>query len=47
MSYVPDTTRYDGTQFRRIGGSGIVLPPISLGLWQNFGGINVFETAGR
>jgi L-glyceraldehyde 3-phosphate reductase len=44
MSYVPDTTRYDGTQFRRIGGSGIVLPPISLGLWQNFGGINVFET---
>ena len=31
-------------QFRRVGRSGIVLPPISLGLWQNFGGVNVFET---
>jgi L-glyceraldehyde 3-phosphate reductase len=46
MSYVPDAKRYDGAQFRRIGRSGIVLPPISLGLWQNFGGVNVFE-AGR
>ncbi|MFZ0745181.1 MAG: L-glyceraldehyde 3-phosphate reductase [Terracidiphilus sp.] len=44
MSYTPDAKRYDGTPFRRCGRSGIVLPPISLGLWQNFGGINVFET---
>jgi L-glyceraldehyde 3-phosphate reductase len=44
MTYVPDSKRYDGTQFRRSGRSGIVLPPISLGLWQNFGGVNVFET---
>jgi len=44
MSYVPDAKRYDGTPFRRVGRSGIVLPPISLGLWQNFGGVNVFET---
>jgi L-glyceraldehyde 3-phosphate reductase len=43
-SYVPDARRYDGAQFRRCGRSGIVLPPISLGLWQNFGGVNVFET---
>jgi L-glyceraldehyde 3-phosphate reductase len=44
MCYVPDAKRYEGTAFRRCGRSGIVLPPISLGLWQNFGGVNVFET---
>ena len=44
MTYVPDAKRYDGSQFRRCGQSGIVLPSISLGLWQNFGGVNVFET---
>jgi L-glyceraldehyde 3-phosphate reductase len=46
MSYEPNAKRYDGAQFRRSGQSGLVLPPISLGLWQNFGGVNVFE-AGR
>ncbi len=44
MSYVADAKRYDGAQFRRCGRSGIVLPPVSLGLWQNFGGTDVFET---
>jgi L-glyceraldehyde 3-phosphate reductase len=44
MSYVFDANRYDGAQFRRCGRSGIVLPPVSLGLWQNFGGVDVFET---
>ena len=44
MSYVPDAKRYDEAQFRRCGRSGIVLPPVSLGLWQNFGGDDVFET---
>ncbi len=44
MTYEPDAKRYDGSQFRRCGQSGIVLPSISLGLWQNFGGVNVFET---
>jgi L-glyceraldehyde 3-phosphate reductase len=43
-SYVPDPKRYDSAQFRRCGRSGIVLPPVSLGLWQNFGGADVFET---
>ena len=38
MSYVPDEKRYQHAEFRRCGRSGIVLPPISLGLWQNFGG---------
>ena len=44
MSYLPNAKRYDGAMFRRCGRSGIVLPPVSLGLWQNFGGVNVFET---
>jgi L-glyceraldehyde 3-phosphate reductase len=44
MSYTPDVKRYDGAEFRRCGRSGIVLPPVSLGLWQNFGGVDVFET---
>ena len=43
MSYVPDAKRYDGAQFRQCGRSGIVLPPVSLGLWQNFGGVDSFE----
>jgi L-glyceraldehyde 3-phosphate reductase len=44
MTYVPDEGRYDRAEFRRCGRSGIVLPPVSLGLWQNFGGVDVFET---
>jgi L-glyceraldehyde 3-phosphate reductase len=44
MSYEPNAKRYDEAQFRRSGRSGILLPAISLGLWQNFGGANVFET---
>jgi len=44
MSFIPNAKRYDGATFRRSGKSGIVLPPISVGLWQNFGGANVFET---
>lgn len=43
-SYVFDAKRYEGARFQRCGRSGILLPPISLGLWQNFGGVNVFET---
>jgi L-glyceraldehyde 3-phosphate reductase len=30
--------------YRRCGRSGLKLPAISLGLWQNFGGVDVFET---
>lgn len=44
MSYVANEKRYAGAPFRRCGRSGIVLPLISLGLWQNFGGVDVFET---
>src|ERR1700729_819840 len=44
MTYQPDPKRYEQAEFRRCGRSGIVLPPISLGVWQNFGGADVFET---
>ena len=43
--YVADASRYDGRMpYRRTGRSGLDLPAISLGLWQNFGGTDVFET---
>ncbi|HEU4697402.1 MAG TPA: L-glyceraldehyde 3-phosphate reductase [Sphingomicrobium sp.] len=44
--YRADPERYDGRMpYRRCGRSGLDLPAISLGLWQNFGGVDVFETA--
>ncbi len=42
--YTASPDRYTDATFRRCGDSGIQLPPISLGLWQNFGGTDVFET---
>ena len=36
-AYVPAASRYDRTPYRRVGRSGVLLPPISLGFWQNFG----------
>jgi L-glyceraldehyde 3-phosphate reductase len=35
--YVPSEQRYEAMPYRRCGRSGIELPAISLGLWQNFG----------
>jgi L-glyceraldehyde 3-phosphate reductase len=35
--YVPAADRYDAMAYRRSGRSGLQLPAISLGLWQNFG----------
>lgn len=35
--------RYDNMNYRRCGNSGIRLPEISLGLWHNFGSVDVFE----
>jgi L-glyceraldehyde 3-phosphate reductase len=45
MSYVPSETRYDTMIYNRCGRSGLKLPAISLGLWHNFGGVDVFENA--
>jgi L-glyceraldehyde 3-phosphate reductase len=44
MSFAPANDRYDGAVFRRCGQSGLMLPPLSLGLWQNFGGVDSYET---
>ncbi|HYI85291.1 MAG TPA: L-glyceraldehyde 3-phosphate reductase [Acetobacteraceae bacterium] len=37
MTYLPSETRYESMPYRRTGRSGLKLPAISLGLWQNFG----------
>ena len=42
--YAAADARYDNMQYRRSGRSGLDLPAISLGLWQNFGGVDSFET---
>lgn len=43
MTYTPTDSRYETMEYRRCGKSGIQLPAISLGLWHNFGGVDVFE----
>ena len=41
MSYTPNLKRYNQLNYRRCGHSGLQLPPITLGLWHNFGGKNM------
>jgi L-glyceraldehyde 3-phosphate reductase len=43
MPYDAASSRYETMTYRRCGRSGLKLPAISLGLWQNFGGNNAFE----
>jgi L-glyceraldehyde 3-phosphate reductase len=45
MSYLPDADRYSRIHYRRSGRSGIKLPEISLGLWQNFGHTRPLEVS--
>jgi L-glyceraldehyde 3-phosphate reductase len=45
MTYRADTARYDTMQYRRSGRSGLKLPVLSLGLWQNFGGTRDYPGA--
>src|ERR1700738_4085 len=44
MIMMPDGERYARIPYRRTGRSGLKLPAISLGLWQNFGGDRPIET---
>ncbi|MDT7575163.1 MAG: L-glyceraldehyde 3-phosphate reductase [Pseudonocardiales bacterium] len=44
MSYTASATRYERQPYRRVGRSGLHLPSVSLGLWQNFGDQSAFET---
>ena len=41
--YLADKQRYEQMPYRRCGKSGLLLPAISLGLWHNFGSVDVFE----
>jgi L-glyceraldehyde 3-phosphate reductase len=43
MAYEPASDRYDRMAYRRCGRSGLELPAVSLGLWQNFGGAQPSE----
>lgn len=44
MAYLPDAERYKSLKYKRCGKSGLKLPPISLGLWHNFGDVDLIET---
>src|SRR6202012_2788988 len=43
MPYAPDPKRYDAMEYRRCGRSGLLLPAVSLGLWHNFGHVDILE----
>jgi L-glyceraldehyde 3-phosphate reductase len=45
MGYLPSEHRYETMIYKRVGRSGLKLPAISLGLWYNFGGLDVFENS--
>jgi L-glyceraldehyde 3-phosphate reductase len=44
VTYVAAENRYESLRYRRCGRSGLLLPPLSLGLWHNFGDERPFET---
>lgn len=43
MTYSADDARYESLPYRRTGRSGLLLPAVSLGLWQNFGDTKPLE----
>ena len=43
MVYQAADSRYATMKYNRTGRSGLLLPAISLGLWHNFGGVDVYE----
>lgn len=43
--YLADSSRYNEMKYKYTGKSGLKLPLISLGLWHNFGGDDVFENS--
>ncbi len=45
MNYIAAENRYVLIHYNRCGKSGIRLPAVSLGLWHNFGGVDVFENS--
>ena len=46
MSYLASPERYQGPMsYNRCGRSGLLLPRLSLGLWHNFGGVDLLENS--
>ena len=45
MVYHAADTRYDTMKYRRTGRSGLLLPAISIGIWWNFGGVDLIENS--
>ncbi|MBW6478135.1 MAG: L-glyceraldehyde 3-phosphate reductase [Bacteroidales bacterium] len=45
MNYTADPQRYEAMKYNRTGRSGLLLPAISLGLWHNFGDVDVYDNA--
>src|SRR6187401_2094081 len=43
MGYEPSASRYQSMKYNRVGRSGLRLPAVSLGLWHNFGDVDVFQ----
>lgn len=43
--YLPKPERYKNMKYQRCGRSGLVLPRLSLGLWQNFGAVDSLSNA--
>ncbi|GAE93881.1 oxidoreductase [Gracilibacillus boraciitolerans JCM 21714] len=47
MTFIAKTKRYHEMPYNRCGNSGIKLPAISFGLWNNFGGEDTLENQRR
>ncbi len=45
MVYLAAESRYDTMTYRRSGRSGLLLPAVSLGIWWNFGGVDLLENS--
>ena len=43
--YIASEERYDNMIYNRVGNSGLKLPAISLGLWNNFGDVDLFDNS--
>lgn len=41
--YKANDKRYDKMKYKQCGNSGLLLPRVALGLWHNFGSVDVFE----
>lgn len=45
MPHTPEAHRYQNLSYARCGRSGLLLPPVALGLWHNFGGVDPPDAA--